>query len=273
MADIKDEVFLGIRENYNKKLRILAETAEPEIWSFGKDKESDPYRILRNYFHFTYNRLSEENKISTSECGVYRCINTGLLTKYAQEIIALFSKSLIIDENKKPWHFNGFFIETHKNFTSRFSKIPHIANYSNNPADLIFDRNLEIRVKKEHIIDENFERFESIGYDDKNVINALMDSAITKLVKKLERNFKLALPFYYHNSENNEKKIQLLVPMYFPNSVKLAFVLNKLSSGSQEYYEAVTVIPVEWAYMNARTIVKPDEEWAKILEESDVIES
>jgi len=49
----------------------------------------------------------------------------------------------------------------------------------------------------------------------------------------------------------------------------LAFVLNKLSSGNQFYYEAVTVLPVEWAYMNARLIVKPDEEWAKILEESD----
>ena len=68
----------------------------------------------------------------------------------------------------------------------------------------------------------------------------------------------------------HEKKMQLLVPVYFPGAnVKLAFVLNKLSSGSDFYYEAVTVLPVEWAYMNARLIVKPDEEWAKILEESD----
>ncbi len=62
----------------------------------------------------------------------------------------------------------------------------------------------------------------------------------------------------------------MLVPVYFPGAiVKLAFVLNKLSSGSGFYYEVVTVLPVEWAYMNARLIVKPDEEWAKILEESD----
>jgi len=90
------------------------------------------------------------------------------------------------------------------------------------------------------------------------------------LIKKLLRNFKLALPFYYHNTKTNEKKIQLLVPVYFPGaSVKLAFVLNKLASSGEFYYEAVTVLPVEWAYMNARLIVKPDEEWARIIEESE----
>jgi len=35
------------------------------------------------------------------------------------------------------------------------------------------------------------------------------------------------------------------------------------------YYEAITVLPVEWAYTNARLIVRPDEEWARIIEESD----
>ena len=28
-------------------------------------------------------------------------------------------------------------------------------------------------------------------------------------------------------------------------------------------------MPVEWAYMNSRLIVKPDEEWAKIMDEID----
>lgn len=37
-----------------------------------------------------------------------------------------------------------------------------------------------------------------------------------------------------------------------------------------QYYEGVTVLPVEWAYMNSRLIVKPDEEWARIMDEVDV---
>ena len=44
-------------------------------------------------------------------------------------------------------------------------------------------------------------------------------------------------------------------------------MLNKIKSSAKEYYEGVTVLPVEWAYMNSRLIVKPDEEWAKIMDE------
>ena len=88
MKTIRDEVFLGKNERYNSSLKKLSELAQQEIWSFTKDK--DPYRILRNYFEFTYNRISEENKIVTSDDGNFRCINTGLLTKYDQEIVAIF---------------------------------------------------------------------------------------------------------------------------------------------------------------------------------------
>ena len=45
--------------------------------------------------------------------------------------------------------------------------------------------------------------------------------------------------------------------------------MNKVKSEANKYYEGVTVLPVEWAYMNARIIVRPDEEWAKIMEEID----
>lgn len=179
MGNIKEEVFLGAHETYNEKLAELAAMTQPEIWSFGKEKEKDPYRILRNYFQFTYNRLAEENKIMTSSDGIFRCMNTGLLTVYNQEIIAVFSK---------------------------------------------------------------------------NVRQG-------------------GLPFYYHNSETGENKIQLLVPLYFPGApVRLALVLNKVTSPVSEYYEGVTILPVEWAYMNARLIARPDEEWARIIVEADTAE-
>ena len=270
MLDIKEEVFLGVRDRYNEKLAKLANLAQPETWSFGKDRDKDPYRILRNYFQFTYNRLSEESKILTSKDGLFRCMNTGLMTKYNQDIVAIFSQSKENGEGKLPWYLNGFFKETDRFFTSTFDSLPELASYVNNPEDLIFNQSYEIRIQKEHVIDDNYERFVTAGYTDKELISALLDSAKSTLLKKLVRNFKLALPFYYRNSETNEKKIQLLVPIYFPGAnVKLAFVLNKLSTREAFYYEAITVLPVEWAYMNARLIVRPDEEWARIIEESD----
>jgi hypothetical protein len=137
MGNIKNEVFLGTKEMQNKKFELLAKMSQPEIWTYKKIRETDPYRILRNYFFFTYNRLSEENKIITSDDTEYRCMNTGLLTIYDQEIIALFKKS-----SKKaglPWYLVGFFKETDKQFTMHFSQIPQLASYFDNVKDLIYD--------------------------------------------------------------------------------------------------------------------------------------
>lgn len=270
MGTIKDDVFLGTTDKFNQKLELLSKMAQPEMWTYKKVKDTDPYRILRNYLFFTYDRLKEEKKLVSSSDGKYLCMNTGLLTVYNQEIVALFAKNEM--PGKQPWFFNGFFKETDKAFTTNFSELPPLADYCINVSELVFDNSLEVNLRKEHIIDDNFQRFVEAGYSNKELINVLLDSAKVTLEKKLRRNFKLALPFYYHNTETGEKKIQLLAPLYFPGApVKLALVLNKVQSASNTYYEGVTVLPVEWAYMNARLIVKPDEEWARIIEEADSI--
>lgn len=268
MGTIYEDVFLGTTEKYNQKLGMLAKMAQPEKWTYKKVKDTDPYKILRNYIQFTYNRIDEENKFVESPDKNFRCMNTGLLTIYNQEIVAIFARNE--KTGKQPWFLNGFFKETDKFFTTNFSTLPPLADYCNNVKDLIYDNNLELNLRKEHIIDDNFERFAEAGYTNKELISVLLDSAKVTLEKKLRRNFKLALPFYYHNTETGESKIQLLAPLYFPGApVRLALVLNKISSDAKEYYEGVTVLLVEWAYMNSRLIVKPDEEWAKIVDEID----
>lgn len=266
MGNMKEEVYLGSKDTQTRKFGILAQMAQPENWTFKKIKESDPYRILRNYIIFTYNRLDEENKILLSQNGNYRCMNTGLLTVYNQEIIALFAKSDL--QGVFPWYLVGFFKENDKRI-SLFSELPQIANYYADATELIYDNTLELTLQKEHIIDDNIQRFIDIGYTDKELISSVLDSAKNILEKKLKRNFKLALPFYYHNTETGKNKIQLLAPLYLPGgNVRLALVINKVQS-NKTYYEGITVIPVEWAYMNARLIAKPDEEWAKIIDETD----
>ena len=62
MGTLYEDVFLGLPEKYNQKLEILSKMAQPEKWTYKKIQEKDPYRILRNYVHFTYNRVEEESK-------------------------------------------------------------------------------------------------------------------------------------------------------------------------------------------------------------------
>lgn len=268
MGTIKDDVFLGTLEKYNKKLELLAKMAQPEMWTYKRIKDTDPYKILRNYISFTYNRLKDEEKLMLSPDGKYLCMNTGLLTVYNEEIIALFAKNGT--QCKQPWFFTGFFKETDKAFTNIFSELPQLADYCSDVSDLVFDNSLDITLQKEHIIDDNLQRFIEAGYSSKELINVLLEAAKITLEKKLRRNFKLALPFYYHDTKTGDNKIQLLVPLYFPGApVKLALVLNKITNKTNAYYEGITVLPVEWAYMNSRLIAKPDEEWAKIIEETE----
>lgn len=270
MGTMYNDVFMGTADKYNQKLEMLARMAQPERWTYKKVQDLDAYKILRNYIQFTYERIDEENKFLYSKDCNYRCMNTGLLTTYNQEIVAVFAKNEV--KGKQPWFFNGFFKETDKFVTTNFAGNPPLANYFENVDDLIYDSKLELKLKKEHIIDDNFERFVEAGFSNAALIDVLLDSAKITLEKKLKRNFKLALPFYYHNTETDERKIQLLAPLYFPGApVRLALVLNKIKSENNEYYEGVTVLPVEWAYMNSRLIVKPDEEWAKIIDEIDSV--
>ena len=49
MGTIREDVFLGTIEKYNQKLEMLAKMAQPEMWTYKKIKDTDPYRILRNY--------------------------------------------------------------------------------------------------------------------------------------------------------------------------------------------------------------------------------
>ena len=263
------DVFKGNKEQFNNKLKLLASIAETEKWTFEKIKVEEPYKILQNYIVFTYDRLEEEGKLLISDDKEHLCMNTGLMTVYHQEIIGLFAKYSGAYDYK--WYLIGFFKTSDGNFTKLFDTIPLMADYTQDTQELIYDRHLKIIVQKEHIINDNFERFERAGYNNVQLINALLDDAIKTMELKLARNYKLALPFYYHNTETGEKKIQLLAPLYMAGApVRLAIVLDRRKINTDNHYEAITVIPVDWAYMNSRVIVRPEEEWVKIVDDVDI---
>ena len=69
-------------------------------------------------------RIDEENKFLYSKDGNYRCMNTGLLTNYGQEIVAVFAKNEV--KGKQPWFFNGFVKPPRLNVTHYRRGFPNI---------------------------------------------------------------------------------------------------------------------------------------------------
>lgn len=84
-------------------------------------------------------------------------MNTGLLTVYNQENCCNFAVKEM--SGKQPVFSMAFLRRRNKFFTTNFSELPPLADYCNNVKDLIYDNTLELNMRKEHIIDDNFDRF------------------------------------------------------------------------------------------------------------------
>ena len=256
--ELYSDAYLGPKEQYLTKLKYLSRLAQHEIWDFS---DTNDFRILRNYISYTYERVKEEDKISIAADKSSMCFNTGLLTKYEKDIFALFYPNK--NENRRPgqdWYLFGFKIKSDREM-SVFDSFPDVANYFIRAEDFILQKGWDICIDDEHIFEDNKDRFEAIGLDDEKLVVAYMNEAVRKIYERAKRNYKIAMPQYYTN-RSGESKIQLLLPLYLANLEKpeLALVVDKRNAD----YIGKTVLPLDWAYMNSRRILKPDVDWLRL---------
>ena len=261
-------IFKGSFAFYDKKIRTLAQKElVPEKWTSTADHGE--YDILRYYISDTFEKLwDEREEAPENERNQYiyeestgLCFNTGLQDINWQNIYFCCIKNDRAD--KQPWKFIGFYNSYNINMAQ--SKVPSSAveslrrpNYFKNPSDLVFDVRLDIVPQWNHIIGdaENFNRIpESIRINGQEFCRNLIDGAIRTAKKRIESNYKTAVPQWYRD------KIQLLVPLYLtnPNIPDLALVVSKNEDGTQ--YLGHTCLTIDMAYSNARLITKPESFW------------
>ncbi|MCI8551214.1 MAG: DUF3825 domain-containing protein [Lachnospiraceae bacterium] len=257
--NLLQDAYLGSREGLQKKLLFLSHMAQEEKWDY---KSTSDKRILYNYLCYTYDRVKAEGKIKISDDKSAMCFNTGLLTEYDADIYAYFIRNT--SPNKKEgqeWFLYGFKQRSALELRI-FKHYPDIADYFTTPADFIYDKSMDLTIDYDHIINDNYERFVMVGLTDKYMIHGLLEAAVKKIVEKVKRNYKLAIPQYYTDKSTNESKIQLLLPLFLQNKdvADLALVVDK---GEYDYV-GKTILTIEWAYVNSRRIVKPNVEWLKI---------
>jgi len=283
--------FMG---DFRKVINDLADLALKERWYYKLQDPFNPFPILTSYLNYTFYRLSKEkNKIVFTDH--YAAFNTGLVNKLYEPIYAFFSKNR--QEGRQEWFFNEFCISgvdlTGKNLASNFNPLPQRAHYFQDPSELIYDSHApEPQLNWDHIILENVSRFplefleenkpEKFSFRDTTIMtdlekeqyykqlassiendskkfraikNRLSDSLETSL-KRIEWNFKTAIPMYYPRTN----KISLLLPLSLIDDdiIDLALVTERTPSGN---YLGHTVLPLDWAYSNARLITRPDSDW------------
>lgn len=221
------------------------------------------YDVLFSYFERTFERVAFEKRIVYSEQGA--ATNTGLGNKFNRDIYAVFRKSNPDRHSASPYMFDRFADE---NFVGKhFPAVPELPDYFNDPVrgkrvpsdHLIFDCNLKMFPDHTHLFDERRSRFPPSWQDmsDEDCANGFQQ-LLDRTRDRVKRNFRAAVPFYYPAL----KRIQMLLPITFnPGTSEQqtrALVVSREGAG----YSAETIMPLEWAYKNARLLAKPDrEDW------------
>jgi hypothetical protein len=285
-------------------LEYLAEIALPEKWHFGEvSNPKNPFPILEHYLTYTFYKLKRDGQVL--ENGNWAAFNTGLVDKLYDPIFALFTRNSYATP---PWAFFDFCVpgkgDSGRRLTSVFNPLPKHARYFNSSFDLVLDTSQEIHVDYEHVIldgvsrgrlphsfleqhiprDFRWVRYVELEPDQRTTFLEGLSSGIEKDVqcmrtikrrledakvlaeKRTRWNFKTAIPIYYPTFNT----MSLLLPLALVNDevVDIALVVTKNPSGS---YQGRTVLPLVWAYQNARVVCRPDSDWLvpSLIKESD----
>jgi len=290
-----DWAFLGHLPNALTELKTLA---LKERWRFKNSPQDQehPFPILFSYLVHTFGRLHAEQKIMVNKEQSLAAFNTGLVDNRYEAIFALFEPNK--EHNRSPWKLKGFCIsgedENGQKLVRNFNPLPATAHYFDDIRDLLYDvrAGAPEGIGRRHIIIQNIRRFpgqfiedhcppgftsqetsgmtddqrnsyftelgRAVDADDRTYRaykNRLKD-AIDLSIKRIRWNFKTAIPQYYPRV----RKLNLLLPICLVSDdrVDMALAVEKTESGN---YLAHTILPLNWAYKNARLICRPDSDW------------
>ena len=285
--------YLGYVPNTLAELQGLALDERWEFKNTSRDPER-PYPILFSYLFHTFQRLVLERKVVVNERASFAAFNTGLVDRRYETIYALFVPN---DDPRARWQLAGFCVAGEgadgQNLVRHFNPLPKAAHYFDSPTDLLYDTRVgKPELDWSHIIIDNISRYPKEFIEDhcpsgfalekhpenhedrgeqyysdlaraiegdnrtyRRIMNRMRD-AVDLSIKRVSWNFKTAIPQYYPRV----RKLQLLLPICLVSDeqVDLALAVEKTDSGK---YLGHTVLPLDWAYKNARLICRPDSDW------------
>ncbi len=284
--------------NYSTVTEMLARHALEERWHFGQAADlQHPYPILENYLRYTFVRLQKQGRVLDyhGDAGDWAAFNTGLVDNLYDPIYSLFQANR---KAAQPWVFFDFCVPgkgpSGKQLTAVFDPLPEPATYFSSNFDMLLDTSRDLHVDYEHVIldgvredripEEFLERHVPRGFswkeyghldrEERAAILGELAAAIDADVqcmrgiknrfedakvlgeKRTRWNFKTAIPQYYPRFD----AMSLLLPLALVNDeiVDIALVVTRNPSGS---YQGRTVLPLDWAYQNARLVCRPDSDW------------
>jgi len=247
-------------ETWETSYSRLAGLARQENWNFTRQEYRAKYPqnnfpILKNYLDYTFLRAQELGLISFSADGDKACFNTGLQTENERDIFALFYKNKTATKHKAPDWTLYTFADTYSTKLAPYGDLPAFPTYIEDASDLVFDTKLNIEINYNHIIDENKDRLPTVLQSNRQLALTALNGSVESIKSRVARNYKIAIPHWFNG------KMQLLLPLNLTSDkiADVALVVDK--DKARNLYRATTILPMDWAYIDARLITRPDTEW------------
>lgn len=246
----------------------LAAIAQPENWD---DEGLGRQPILFNYLRYTFRRQLEEGnwrEIETVSGARVSALNTGLLSRHFEPIYAAFEPNR--NTERQPWVLAEWALPSSSRLKGFDLDELRPAVYFSDPGEAVFDPRLALVAKVEHIVDDNVDRYLPELQSNQYLRSGMLERAIHVAAAKAKANWRIAAPQYYWPKGAAEPgRLQLLLPLSLldPDRVDLALVIDReppyeaSAQTANSCYRAYTVLPVEWAYRNARLITRPESYW------------
>ena len=243
----------------------LSRLAEPEEWDY-RERPTDDLPILQHYLLKTFDQLLLQDKVLYDEenasASSRACFNTGLVTELQEEILGVFMRNARRGETAltPEWTLEGFYASSDRRLASFGHPEFPLATYFTNLTELFLDPKTRISLRLEHIIRDNLDRF-PVRLQSPDAARGALERAFRDAQRRLARNYKTAVPQFYHG------QVHLLLPLALedPQRVDRALVLHR----HEKIYKAATIYPLDWAYREARVLAKPDKEWLHPVRSDD----
>lgn len=254
-----------------------------------------PFPILFRYLRNTFARLVNENKVLVNLEAQIAAFNTGLLDRQYEEVYAVFAPN---NHPRLLWRWVGFCAGGQgplgKKLAHSFSRLPERPNYYREPEKLVYDIRLGAPQDNdwEHLLMDRLDRFPehflrkhwpaTVPYrsphalhhgererlfrtlrhainSDPGTRQAMVDdlnNAVQRAFKRVQLNRHWAVPHYFPPADD----FQMLLPLCLAVDGRVDLVLV-VERTPVDTYRGVTVLPLDWAYANARLLNRLDVPW------------
>jgi hypothetical protein len=241
-------------------LADLEQMARREDW--GENRS-----VLRNYLNYTVHQLVREGKIVEAVDNHGRPVaafNTGLLNDDVRPIFGFLTRNNNVLSDAQPWYFTRWTVASDVPMR-HFAKAPERARYWKiSPGELLFNPDWPVEERLEHIIGDNVDRFPRLLQELPHLRKHALRGAIDDVKEQIQADPHLAVPGYHFETDS----ISLLLPLRLVHArqVDLALVVGPFG---EDRYAAWTVMPLDWAYRNARLIKAPSADWLNAFPHPD----